>query len=112
MNRTIPFTTEGKESAGSEHGRSTPGDLRDNAAAPRLIACLLLVPEDAHAILSFLQRLAVSGRDRSPDKPTIDGTIPARGSPEGDRNCCEAHLVAVLYVARFISSLFRVSGNV
>jgi hypothetical protein len=44
MNGTMPFTTEGKESAGSEHGRSTQGDLRDNAAAPRLIACLLLVP--------------------------------------------------------------------
>ena len=67
MNRTIPFTTEGKESADSEHGRSTQGDLRNYADAPRLVACLLLVPEDAHAILSFLQKLAVSGRDRFPE---------------------------------------------
>jgi hypothetical protein len=76
MNRTIPFTTEGKESAGSEHGRSTQSDLRDNAAAPRLIACLLLVPEDVHAILSFLQKLAVSGRDRPLDNLRLTATRP------------------------------------
>lgn len=82
MNRTIPLTTDGKESAGSEHGRSTQGDLRDNAAAPRLIACLLLVPEDAHAILTFLQKLAVSGRDRSPDRATSEENTSGQSAPD------------------------------
>ena len=51
MNRTIPFTTDGKESPGSELGWSTQGDLHNNVEGPRLVACLLLVPEDAQAIL-------------------------------------------------------------
>ncbi len=82
MKRTILFATEGMESAGSEHGRSTQGDHRDNAGAPGLVACLLLVPEDAQAILSFLQKLAVSGHERSPDRPTFDGNASMQSAPE------------------------------
>jgi len=36
MNRAIPSTTDGKESPGSERGRSTQGDLRNNADAPKV----------------------------------------------------------------------------
>ena len=108
MNRTIPFTTEGMESRGSEHGRSTQGDLRDNAAAPRLVACLLLVPEDAHAILSFLQKLAVSGRDRSPDIPTFDGNASMQSAPE---DSWLRHSEAAAYLGVSNSTLYHYSSG-
>jgi len=108
MNRTIPFTTEGMESRGSEHGQSTQGDLRDNAAAPRLVACLLLVPEDAHAILSFLQKLAVSGRDRSPDIPTFDGNASMQSAPE---DSWLRHSEAAAYLGVSNSTLYHYSSG-
>jgi len=108
MNRTIPFTTEGMESRGSEHGRSTEGDLRDNAAAPRLVACLLLVPEDVHAILSFLQKLAVGGRDRSPDIPTFDGNASMQSTPE---DSWLRHSEAAAYLGVSKSTLYHYSSG-
>ncbi len=108
MNRAIPFTTDGKESPGSERGRSTQGDLRDNAAAPRLVACLLLVPEDAHAILSFLQKLAVSGRDRSPDIPTFDGNASMQSAPE---DSWLRHSEAAAYLGVSKSTLYHYSSG-
>src|SRR6267143_1664028 len=82
MNRAIPSTTDGKESPGSERGRGTQGDLRNNTDAPKLVVCLLLVPEDAQAILSFLQKLVVSCRDQSLDRPAIDGNTSMQSAPE------------------------------
>jgi len=108
MNRAIPFTTEGMESRGSEHGRSTQGDPRDNVAAPRLVACLLLVPEDAHAILSFLQKLAVSGRDRSPDRPAIDGNTSMQSAPE---DSWLRHSEAAAYLGVSKSTLYHYSSG-
>ena len=108
MNRTIPFTTEGKESSGSEHGRSTQGDLRSRADAPRLVACLLLVPEDAHAILSFLQNLAVSGRDQSLDRPTIDGNTSMQSAPE---DSWLGHSEAAAYLGVSKSTLYHYSSG-
>ena len=104
MNRTIPFTTDGKESSGPEHGRSTQGDLRSHADAPRLVACLLLVPEDAQAILSFLQKLAVSGHERSPDRPTFDGNASMQSAPE---NSWLGHSEAAKCLGVSKSTLYR-----
>jgi predicted DNA-binding transcriptional regulator AlpA len=106
MNRTMPFTTEGKESPGSENGRSTQGDLRDNAAAPRLIACLLLVPEDAHAILTFLQKLA--GRDRSPDRATSEGNTSGQSAPD---DSWLGHSEAAAYLGVSKSTLYHYSSG-
>jgi predicted DNA-binding transcriptional regulator AlpA len=108
MNRTIPFTTDGKESSGSEHSRSTQGDLRSHADAPRLVACLLLVPEDAHAILSFLQNLAVSGRDRSPNTPIIDGNTSMQSAPE---DSWLGHSEAAAYLGVSKSTLYHYSSG-
>src|SRR6266550_2605048 len=41
MNRTIPFATELKASAGSEPTRDTQDDPHNTAITPRLVACLL-----------------------------------------------------------------------
>ena len=82
MHPSIPFNTDEKELGDSEKGRSTQSDLRNNADTPKLVACLLLVPQDAEAILRFLQRLAVSGRDLSSIKSTIDANASMQLAPE------------------------------
>jgi len=108
MNRAIPFTTDGKESPGSERGRSTQGDLRNNTDAPKLVVCLLLVPEDAQAILSFLQKLVVSGRDQSPDRPAIDGNTSMQSAPE---DSWLGHSEAAAYLGVSKSTLYHYSSG-
>src|ERR1700687_422450 len=82
MHPSIPFTTDEKESGDSEKGRSTQNDPLNNADTPKLVACLLLVPQDAEAILRFLQRLAVSGRDLSSTKTPIDANASMELAPD------------------------------
>ena len=65
MNRAIPIETEARESAESENGRSTQGKCREQANTPRLLACLLLSPEDSEPIFKLFQKLAT----RKPDLP-------------------------------------------
>ena len=67
MNRGIPFTAEENESHNSEHSRGTQGDLRNILDPPRLVACVLLIPEDAQPISAFLQKLGVD-RSRAASK--------------------------------------------
>jgi hypothetical protein len=108
MNRTIPFTTDGKESPGSELGSSTQGYLRNNVEGPRLVACLLLVPEDAQAILSFLQKLAVSGRDWSPDRATSEENTSKQSAPE---DSWLGHSEAAAYLGVSKSTLYHYSSG-
>jgi predicted DNA-binding transcriptional regulator AlpA len=75
MNRAIPLATELKAPADSEASRSTQDKLHNIASTPKLVACLLLLPEDAEAILSFLHRLAVNGCDFPSDKATNEGSV-------------------------------------
>jgi hypothetical protein len=75
MNRAIRFATELKASADSEPTRSAEDNLHNTASNPRLVACLLLFPEDAEAILSFLRRLAVNGCDFPSDKASNEGGV-------------------------------------
>jgi hypothetical protein len=75
MNRTIPVATELKASAGSEPTRDTQDDPHITTIAPMLVACLLLLSEDADAILSFLRGLAVNGRALHSDKATNENTL-------------------------------------
>jgi excisionase family DNA binding protein len=75
MKRAIPFATELKASADSEPSPSTQDNLDNTASTPKLVACLLLFPEDAETILTFLRRLAVNGRDFPSDKPTNEGSV-------------------------------------
>ena len=106
MNRTIPFKTEEKASVNSENGPSTQGDLRNSADTPKLVACLLLVPEDAEAILSFLQKLAVSGRNLPSERPTIDTNVSLQ-SASGD--AWLGHPEAAAYLGVSKSTLYHYS---
>ena len=108
MNHTIPFTTDGKESAGSELGWSTQGDLRNNVEGPRLVACLLLVPEDAQAILSFLQKLALTGRAWSPGQVTSEENTSKQSAPE---DSWLGHSEAAAYLGVSKSTLYHYSSG-
>ena len=108
MNLTIPFTTAGKESSDSGHGQSTQDDLRHEADAPKLVACLLLVPENAQAILSFLQKLVVSSGDPFPARPTIDGNTSTQSAPD---DSWLGHSEAAAYLGVSKSTLYHYSSG-
>jgi Helix-turn-helix domain len=74
MNRTIPFATDLKAFAGSEPTRSTEDNLHDTRDTPKLVACLLLLPEDSEALLSFLRGLSVNSRGFPSDKATNESS--------------------------------------
>jgi Helix-turn-helix domain len=106
MNRTIPFATELKASAGSEPTRDTQDDPHNTAITPRLVACLLLLPEDAEAILSFLRGLAVNGRAFPSDKTTNENSVLSQSA------CQDAwlgHSEAAAYLGVSKSTLYHYS---
>jgi helix-turn-helix protein len=106
MNRANSFTTQGKESHDSENDRGTQDDLRNKADTPKLVACLLLVPEDAQAILGFLQKLAVGGRDLLPVRPAIDASASLHSAPE---DCWLGHSEAAAFLGVSKSTLYHYS---
>jgi GAF domain-containing protein len=106
MNRTIPFATELKASAGSEPTRDTQDNPGNTAVTPRLVACLLLLPEDAEAILSFLRGLAVNGRAFPSDKATNENSVLSQPA------CQDAwlgHSAAAAYLGVSKSTLYHYS---
>lgn len=108
MNHTIPFATAGKESSDSEQGQSTQDDLRGEPYAPKFVACLLLVPENPQAILSFLQKLVISGGDQFPDRPAVDGNTSTQSAPE---DSWLGHSEAAAYLGVSKSTLYHYSSG-
>lgn len=106
MNRAIPFATELKAPADSEPTRSTQDNLQSTANTPKLVACLLLLPEDAEAILSFLRRLAVNGRDFPSDKATNEGSVLMQSACE---DSWIGHSEAAAYLGVSKSTLYHYS---
>src|SRR6266550_9109733 len=69
MSRTIQFESEPREPInGSSVQRSHP----EKEKAPKFVACLLLLPEDAEQILKLFQKLAVRDSEPSPSGVTTD----------------------------------------
>ena len=67
MNRIIPFAAELKASPESEPTRNTQDNLHSAASTPRLVACLLLLPENAEVIVSLLRGLALNDQAHDPE---------------------------------------------
>jgi hypothetical protein len=107
MNRAIPFATELKASTDSEASRSTQDNLHSTTSTPKLVACLLLLPEDAEAILSFLRRLAVNGRDLPSDKATNEGSSVLM--PSACEDSWLGHSEAAAYLGVSKSTLYHYS---
>jgi len=108
MNHTIPFATPGNESSDYEHSQSTQDDLRRERDTPKLVACLLLLPENAQAILSFLQKLALSCDDQFPDRPAVDGKTSTQSAPE---DSWLGHSEAAAYLGVSKSTLYHYSSG-
>ena len=106
MNRAIPFAAELKASVDSEPTRSTQDGLHNTANAPKLVACLLLLPEDAEAILTFLRRLAVNGRDFPSDRATNEGSVVIQSARE---DSWLGHSEAATYLGVSKSTLYHYS---
>jgi len=106
MNRAIPFATDLKASADSEPTRSTQDNFHSTANTPKLVACLLLLPEDAEAILSFLRRLAVNGRDFASDMATDEGSVLL---PSACKDSWLGHPEAAAYLGVSQSTLYHYS---
>jgi len=106
MNRAIRFATELKASADSEPTRSAQDNLPNTASNPRLVACLLLFPEDAEPILSFLRRLAVNGCGFPSDKASNEGGVLMQSACE---DSWLGHSEAAAYLGVSKSTLYHYS---
>jgi hypothetical protein len=106
MNRAIRFATELKASADSEPSPCTQDNLQNTASTPKLVACLLLLPEDAEAILSFLRRLAVNGRSFPSDTPSNEASVLTRSAGE---DSWLGHAEAAAYLGVSKSTLYHYS---
>ena len=69
MSRTIQFENEPRESINTS---SAPRSHPDKEKAPKFVACLLLLPEEAEQIFKLLQKLAVRDSEPSPSGVTTD----------------------------------------
>lgn len=106
MDFSIPFETELKASADSEPARRTQNKLNNTASTPKLVVCLLLLPEDAKTILSFLRRLAANGRDFTSDEPANEGTVVVQSARE---DSWLSHSQAAAYLGISKSTLYHYS---
>jgi excisionase family DNA binding protein len=70
MNRSIPIETDARQSANSENSPSEETDT------PRLVACLLLLPENSEHIFKLFQKLATSNPDLPAHRATTDTEVP------------------------------------
>jgi len=106
MNRAIPIETEVGESADSENGRSTQGNRREQAGTPRLIACLLLLPEDSEPIFKLFQKLAMRNPDLPAHRLTTDTEVPMQ---PGCDDPWLSHSDAAAYLGVSKSTLYHYS---
>ena len=103
MSRTIQFESEAGESA---QGRSVQGNCSENAKRPRLVAFLLLSPEDSEPILKLLQKLAMRDPELSPNEVTIDTGEPVLST---DVDSWLGHSEAAAYLGVSTSTLYHYS---
>jgi len=106
MNHTIPFETQSRESAEFENDGSTEGNRREKPHAPRLIACLILLPEDSEPIFSLLEKLAVRECDLPSDGRQPNTNRPAQSTRE---DSWLQHSEAAVYLGVSKSTLYHYS---
>ena len=103
MSRTIQFDSEPRESI---NGNSVPRSHREKEKAPKFVACLLLLPEDAEQILKLFQKLAVRDPELSPSGITTDVEEP---NVSADVDHWLGHSEAAAYLGVSTSTLYHYS---
>ncbi|MHB8412769.1 MAG: helix-turn-helix domain-containing protein [Candidatus Acidiferrales bacterium] len=106
MNRSVPIETEARESADSENSRSTQGNCHVQADTPRLVACLLLLPENSEHIFELFQKLATRNPDLPAHRATTDTEVPKQ--PRCDDPWL-SHSEAAAYLGVSKSTLYHYS---
>lgn len=106
MNRSIPIETEARESADSENSRSTQGNRREQTDSPRLVACLLLLPEDSEHIFKLFQKLATRNPDLPAHRAITDAEVPMQ---PGCDDSWLSHSEAAAYLGVSKSTLYHYS---
>jgi hypothetical protein len=72
MNRSIPLLARQNESANSKNPGSGQENSQEQVNLPKLVACVVLLPEDSEPIFTLLQKLAMRARDPSSVSATTD----------------------------------------
>lgn len=103
MSRTIQFENEPRESI---NGSSVPRSHPEKEKAPKFVACLLLLPEDAEQILKIFQKLAVRDPELSPSGVTTDVQEP---NVSADMDHWLGHSEAAAYLGISTSTLYHYS---
>jgi excisionase family DNA binding protein len=103
MSRTIQFGDE----AAPYQDRSVQGHCSENAKPARLVACLLLVPEDSEPILTLLQKLAPHAAE--PHNGIATGTRESEVSADAD--IWLDHSEAAAYLGVSTSTLYHYSSH-
>lgn len=103
MSRTIQFENDARESA---NGNSVQGCRSGKAKTARLVACLLLLPEDSEPILQLLQKLAIRDPELCPDKVTA---VTRETVPSTDMDSWLGHSEAAAYLGVSTSTLYHYS---
>jgi hypothetical protein len=106
MSCTVPFATELKAAPESEPTRSTQDNLQSTASTPRLVACLLLLPENVEVIVSLLRGLAVNGREFLENKANNESNV--LGKPASEDSWL-GHAEAAAYLGVSLSTLYHYS---
>ena len=103
MSRTIQLGNEGALG----QGRSVQGDRSENAKPPRVVACLLLLPEDSEPIHTLLQKLA----PRDPESHNGIATDSQESGLSADVDCWLEHSEAAAYLGVSTSTLYHYSSR-
>ena len=103
MSRTIQFESEPRESINSS---SVPRTHPEKEKAPKFVACLLLLPEDAEQILKLFQKLAARDPELSPSGVTADVE---ESNVSADMDHWSGHSEATAYVGASTSTLYHYS---
>lgn len=106
MNRAIPIETEARESPDSENSRSTQGNRREQADTPRLVVCLLLLPDNSEHIFKLFQKLATINPDPPAHRATTDTEAPMQPACE---DSWLSHSEAAAYLGVSKSTLYHYS---
>lgn len=103
MSRTIQFESEPRESINSSSvQRSKP----EREKAPKFVACLLLLPEDAEPILKLFQKFALRDADLPSSGLTTDVEEP---NVSADMDHWLGHSEAAAYLGVSTSTLYHYS---
>ena len=106
MNRAISLETESVDSAEFETDGNAERNLCEKSRPPRLIACLILLPEDSEPIFRLLEKLTVGESHLPQSSRPANIDVPAQSTRE---DSWLSHSEAAVYLGVSKSTLYHYS---